>query len=584
MPSLEHVTIVGFGGNVLWRRSFSDLRRDAVSQLIENVLLEDRASDGEYTTGDYKLRWVLENERKYTVVGVYHRFLQLVCLDALLMEIASAFVPFLNAANVTKFDTVFDALFVAFEDREKKARGGSGPSKFRPSIVHDDDDEEEEEAAAPEGTTGSANSPGAMVKGGGGSTTFSADGAQVTTAGGRVITRRGAAPAPKKTVAAPAPAGGRAGGKPGKEPRLKDDAVATPTAAVPRATEEQLNADAERVARNFIQRDAQGKEVRVDEKNWSAQQPERGRLGAWLRKHVGVNRALDAQDFAGIVPQLREKLIAKNVAVEIAETVCDSVQASLTGTRVGTFDNLEACIERGMTDALCRILRPRREINILRSVAAAQERKKPYVIVFCGVNGVGKSTTLSKVCYWLKQNGHSVLLAAGDTFRHGAVEQLAVHARALKVPLFESGYGTDPSAVATQAIDQATRSGIDVVLVDTAGRMQDHEPRMRALANLIHNNRPDLVLFVGEALVGNTGVDQLRKFNKCLMDFAPVGAPNRGIDGIVLTKFDTIDDKVGATVTMVYELGQPILFVGVGQTYQDLKTIEPEVVVEALMN
>ena len=106
---------------------------------------------------------------------------------------------------------------------------------------------------------------------------------------------------------------------------------------------------------------------------------------------------------------------------------------------------------------------------------------------------------------------------------------------------------------------------------------------MRALAKLIHDNQPELVLFVGEALVGNNGVDQLRKFNQCLYDFAPVGVKPRGIDGIVLTKFDTIDDKVGAAVTMVYELGQPIVFVGVGQTYQDLKVIEADVVVSALM-
>uniref|UniRef100_A0A0A9ZB02 Signal recognition particle receptor subunit alpha n=1 Tax=Lygus hesperus TaxID=30085 RepID=A0A0A9ZB02_LYGHE len=145
------------------------------------------------------------------------------------------------------------------------------------------------------------------------------------------------------------------------------------------------------------------------------------------------------------------------------------------------------------------------------------------------------------------------------------------------------GYGTDPSTVAATALAQAAREHIDVVMIDTAGRMQDHESRMRALAKLIHDNSPDLVLFVGEALVGNNGIDQLRKFNRCLIDYAPVGSQCHGIDGIVLTKFDTVDDKVGAALTMAYELGQPIVFVGVGQTYQDLKIMDHNIVVNALM-
>ncbi|CCW61148.1 unnamed protein product [Phytomonas sp. EM1] len=146
------------------------------------------------------------------------------------------------------------------------------------------------------------------------------------------------------------------------------------------------------------------------------------------------------------------------------------------------------------------------------------------------------------------------------------------------------GYGADPSGVAAAAIAFAAREHLDVVLIDTAGRMQDHEPRMRALAKLIHDNQPDLVLFVGEALVGNNGVDQLRKFNQCLVDYTPVGKNVRGIDGIILTKFDTVDEKTGAALSMMYELGQPIVFVGVGQTYQDLKVLDADVVVSALMS
>uniref|UniRef100_A0A0R0L4Y4 SRP54-type proteins GTP-binding domain-containing protein n=1 Tax=Glycine max TaxID=3847 RepID=A0A0R0L4Y4_SOYBN len=164
-----------------------------------------------------------------------------------------------------------------------------------------------------------------------------------------------------------------------------------------------------------------------------------------------------------------------------------------------------------MEEALVPILTPRRSIDILRDVYAAKEQRKPYVVVFVGV---GKSTNLAKVAYWLLQHNISVMMAACDTFRSGAVEQLRTHARRLQIPIFEKGYEKDPAIVAKEAIQEASRNGSDVVLVDTAGCMQDNEPLMRALSKLVYLNNPNLILFVGEALVGNDAVDQLAKFNQ----------------------------------------------------------------------
>lgn len=203
-----------------------------------------------------------------------------------------------------------------------------------------------------------------------------------------------------------------------------------------------------------------------------------------------------------------------------------------------------------------------------------------------------KINQLAKICFWLIQNKLSVLIAACDTFRSGAVEQLNVHVRnlnalnlgvATKVELYQQGYGKDASNIAQDAIIYAKSKKHDVVLIDTAGRMQDNEPLMRALAKLVKVNNPDKVLFVGEALVGNDGVDQLLKFNRSLREFADSPNP-RQIDGIVLTKFDTIDDKVGAALSMTYSTGQPIVFVGTGQTYTDLKKLNVKSVVESLIN
>ena len=213
----------------------------------------------------------------------------------------------------------------------------------------------------------------------------------------------------------------------------------------------------------------------------------------------------------------------------------------------------------------------------------AREQGRAYSIVFVGVNGVGKSTNLSKVCYWLLQNKLRVMIAACDTFRAGAIEQLRVHSENLGVYLFHRKYGSDPASVAKEAIAFAKNEKYDVILIDTAGRMQDNDLLMKALSKLINVNNPDLILFVGEALVGNDGVDQLVKFNQCLADLSTESNP-RLIDGTVLTKFDTIDDKVGAAIGMVYTTGQPIVFVGTGQHYPDLKKLNIKTVVNSLLN
>lgn len=290
----------------------------------------------------------------------------------------------------------------------------------------------------------------------------------------------------------------------------------------------------------------------------------------------------------------RMHLIGKNVASEIAEQICTAVGESLEGKTQGSFTSLATIVQESCETSLTSILAPKRRVDILRDALAAKAKKVPYTVTFCGVNGVGKSTNLAKICYWLLQNGLNVCIAACDTFRAGAVEQLRTHQRKLnaaqeaagldaRIVLYEVGYGKDPAAIARDAITFSAKEGHDVVLVDTAGRMQDNTPLMAALAKLVQVNNPDLVLFVGEALVGNEAVDQLSKFNQALADHSSAARP-RLIDGIVLTKFDTIDDKVGAAISMSYTAGQPIVFVGTGQSYADLKKLNIKTVVHTLLN
>lgn len=306
-------------------------------------------------------------------------------------------------------------------------------------------------------------------------------------------------------------------------------------------------------------------------------------------------KAITKESMVPILDKTREHLISKNVAVDIAEKLCNSVSAKLEGKVLGTFTGVASAVRASMEESLVQILSPKKRVDILRDVMDAKVKGTPYVIVFCGVNGVGKSTNLAKICFWLLENNHRVMIAACDTFRSGAVEQLRTHMQRLKalhpnasakdpekVILYDKGYGKDAAAVSMEAINLARDLRCDVVLVDTAGRMQDNEPLMRSLAKLIKINEPDLVLFVGEALVGNDGVDQLRKFNQALADNSDANNPHL-IDGIVLTKFDTIDDKVGASISMTYETGQPIVFVGTGQTYTDLRNLNVQAVVKSLL-
>ncbi|XP_049634857.1 signal recognition particle receptor subunit alpha [Suncus etruscus] len=343
--------------------------------------------------------------------------------------------------------------------------------------------------------------------------------------------------------------------------------------------------------------DCSSSEDEVAVQNTAKPRATKGTLGGMFGMLKGLvgSKSLSRKDMESVLDKMRDHLIAKNVAADIALQLCESVASKLEGKVMGTFSTVTSTVKQALQESLVQILQPQRRVDMLRDIMDAQRHQRPYVVTFCGVNGVGKSTNLAKISFWLLENGFSVLIAACDTFRAGAVEQLRTHTRRLSalhppeshggrtmVQLFEKGYGKDAAGIAMEAIAFARNQGFDVVLVDTAGRMQDNAPLMTALAKLITVNTPDLVLFVGEALVGNEAVDQLVKFNRALADHSMAQTP-RLIDGIVLTKFDTIDDKVGAAISMTYITSKPIVFVGTGQTYCDLRSLNAKAVVAALM-
>mmetsp|Transcript_31603 Transcript_31603/g.63267 ORF Transcript_31603/g.63267 Transcript_31603/m.63267 type:complete len:621 (+) Transcript_31603:94-1956(+) len=343
-------------------------------------------------------------------------------------------------------------------------------------------------------------------------------------------------------------------------------------------------------------------------------QPKTGIKG-FFASFLATNRPLTKGDLQPPLQQMQQLLTSKNVAPSTAKAICEVVEKQLLGKKVGSLMGVKRAVRHALEDAIERILRPEiggiagrgtalgvrggksgKSVDVLRGVVEKRERGKsgglmgiggnssnrarPFVIVMIGINGVGKSTSLAKIAYYLQSNNCYPLLAACDTFRSGAVEQLSVHASCLSLPLYHQGYAKDPSSVAKAAINKATDDGNDVVLIDTAGRMQNNVPLMKALAKLVTETSPDLVLFVCEALVGNDGMDQLTMFQKALTS----GGHSRPIDGIVLTKFDTVSDKVGAALTLTHLTGVPIAFCGTGQKYNHLKPLSVPFVIQSLFS
>lgn len=634
---LDSFCIFTKGGALLWTIQLAALRGDPVNALIRTCLLEERLGESSFSytppSGSaYTMKWTLHNGLGLVFVAVYQRALKLLYVDELLERVKQEF------SHQYKPDQFkYKAFEESFQQMLKDAESSADVSKrsVQPATrtkaynrkqhnsgsgTQSAGKGEDDEAGSDSSTSGSssdlqlvgkANGAGGEVTGNTATTNTvsSDDAASVNGAAGAFDTS-----AMKTKLSVKRPPGGKMSKKAlmerAKEDRKKSDtgdkAKGKPKEARKwtggRDKNESLDysdgvrgasdGDSGAESINMQQKSMVDMEEGADSDNSEEEAatsdagPKAGGLLSSFVRNIGVNvmgtQSLSLEDIQPALVGLKSKLMERNVAEEIAAKLCESVATTLVGKKLGSFTRVSSAVRTAVEEAITRILTPKRSIDVLREAQAARSRGKPYVIVFVGVNGVGKSTNLAKIAYWLVQNKMKVQVAACDTFRSGAVEQLRTHCNRLSIPLYERGYEKDPARVAYEAIKSAERSNIDVLLVDTAGRMQDNEPLMRALSNLINLNEPDLTLFVGEALVGNDAVDQLTKFNQRLADLARTPTAQM-IQGLVLTKMDTIDDKVGAALSMVYVSGAPIMFVGCGQTYVDLKRLNVKSVVNSLL-
>ncbi len=271
-----------------------------------------------------------------------------------------------------------------------------------------------------------------------------------------------------------------------------------------------------------------------------------------------------------IMEELEEELLSADMAQSAVEEVSRTLKATLIGSRISTRKKLEVVIEEALTNALLRLLEAG-YWDFDKTVQSFIDAGTPVTIMLVGVNGTGKTTTCAKIAHRLSQQGHSVVLAASDTFRAGAIDQLAAHAERLGVRCIRSQRGGDSAAVARDAVESARARGEDIVIIDTAGRMQNKVNLMEELRKVHRVSKPHLVLFVADALAGNDAVAQAIEFQRML-----------SFDGAVLCKLDT-DAKGGAALSIAHATGRPIVLAGVGQGYDDMIPFDPEWFVNSIL-
>lgn len=285
-------------------------------------------------------------------------------------------------------------------------------------------------------------------------------------------------------------------------------------------------------------------------------------LSKFVEKIMKVE--LDPEKLQPIVEELKITLLENDVAFQVAEEIGQELVEELTGVKVGRTSDKKAFVKEALRKAVLRTLSKGGHVDLEELVKAKRAQGGPFVILFVGFNGSGKTTTIAKMAKMLRDRGLKVVLACSDTFRAGAIEQLEEHGRRLGIRTLKHRYGADPAAVAYDAVAHARARGIDVVLIDTAGRAQTNKNLMDELAKIKRVIEPDLTVLVVDALTGNDALAQAEMFNDAV-----------GVDAVVLTKVDA-DVRGGTALSITHAIGKPILFIGTGQGYDDLRPFDPE--------
>ncbi|KUI73514.1 hypothetical protein VM1G_08992 [Cytospora mali] len=640
---LDTFEIVTTTGVVVWSRKWAPVKPSVIDNFITNVFIEEKgassfvkannsaATNAPYKTEQHTLRWTMVKELGIIFVAVYRSLLHLSWIDKLVDNIKTIFVqlygdqltkPNTTQVDCTQFDKYFDQQLQELEKLDEKRP--AQPQVARATNEKDavsgkeGDDPPSPEINPSVESTPVTSRPATPANNAGPGGDGSA--AQKLSRRARKAVNRnnpsasGDETTTRKSKGTKQAKKGRKWDDDGtpleEDPDLKlDYSGNTDDAAVSRSSaleEVESSTWGSTTKGKFVLKDLGDEvhsmlaeaEAEAKKETATTESSRGGLVGTGLSAISGLFRnvvggkKLTKEDLEQPMKAMEEHLLRKNVAREAAVRLCEGVEKELIGVTTGSFESINTRMQKAMEASLTKMLTPTSSLDLLREIdsitappATSMRKARPYVISIVGVNGVGKSTNLSKICFFLLQNKYKVLIAAGDTFRSGAVEQLAVHVRNLKeltvreggeVELYQKGYGKDAATVARDAVQFADQQGYDVVLIDTAGRRHNDQRLMSSLEKFAKFAQPDKILMVGEALVGTDSVAQARNFNAA---FGSV----RTLDGFIISKCDTVGDMVGTLVSLVHATNVPVLFVGVGQHYSDLRNFSVKWAVEKLL-
>ncbi|MBM3898019.1 MAG: signal recognition particle-docking protein FtsY [Thaumarchaeota archaeon] len=285
-----------------------------------------------------------------------------------------------------------------------------------------------------------------------------------------------------------------------------------------------------------------------------------------------TERTLSENQINELLGKLEVDMLESDVAYEVAQNILTDLKQQLANEKVKRASDTSEIIIEKFRHSIEEIFAKTPTIDFFSKIAEKNSTGNPYVMTFLGINGTGKTTTIAKFSNMLRKKGLSVVIAAGDTHRAGAIEQLSEHADRLGIKVVSQRYGSDPAAVARDAVMYAKNHHVNVVIVDTAGRIQTSKNLMEEMAKIVRVVKPDLKIFVGDSLAGNDAISQAKEF-LAATDY----------DGVVLTKVDA-DARGGAALSIASVTGRPILYLGIGQEYDDLIPFEPAFFTKNLFN
>ena len=280
---------------------------------------------------------------------------------------------------------------------------------------------------------------------------------------------------------------------------------------------------------------------------------------------------LQGKDLDRVLDEFQLSLVENDVAVSVADYVATELKEKLKDVQFARFSDPRGRVKAILSDVLLSVLDRAGRLDIFELVEEKKRAGVPAIIVFVGINGTGKTTSIAKLAHILQIKGRTCILAASDTYRSGSIEQLEEHARRIGVRLIKHQYGADPAAVAFDAVNYARAHGINAVLIDTAGRMQTNQNLLEEMRKIVRVTKPDLTILVVDALTGNDAVEQGKVFSQAVK-----------IDGIILAKLDA-DVKGGNAISLSYIMGRPVTLVGTGQGYDDLEPFQPQTIVRNLV-